>query len=325
MRKIIFVIFFVYFSIVIFSTNSYSNEVTKYETEDRSKEITIVKKHNEQFDVHIYASYASANGMINIGELDGVGVVDGNSMSVFSKDAPDCRILINFFNDYVDVSGGDSACGFGLNVTANGRYFIDASVREGENSDSKVSKNDFVENVKNSVMNIDASTTLGNAIEGYEYFEKTYWESDTDKQKRNIVRSCSIINKNYVMDFARKESMDKSKTWVGIYSKLTSQDPMTIQPEQSEYEELLKKFNKFYLYNDFLVSVSGDNVSYHSTKIVITDNFGGTLVESIVEDVEFIESIYKNDMLIPNTIGKVIFDIARDVLTDKYRLIYKDY
>jgi len=52
---------------------------------------------------------------------------------------------------------------------------------------SSLAKADEIDTVKNGVLDIDKTTTLGKAVAGYDFFTNIKWSTDTDKQGRKFV------------------------------------------------------------------------------------------------------------------------------------------
>lgn len=65
----------------------------------------------------------SYNGepIANVGEVEGIAVLEGNTAILKPEAAPSCKIVLKFTNDKLLVEQ-ESECGFGQHVNASGQY-----------------------------------------------------------------------------------------------------------------------------------------------------------------------------------------------------------
>jgi len=72
--------------------------------------------------------------------------------------------------------------------------------------------NDDIGKVKSGVLNIDKTTTVGKAVDGYQYFKNVKWQSATDKQGRRFVFFDAELNGNMLAYFQNRIHEEIYKT-----------------------------------------------------------------------------------------------------------------
>ena len=75
----------------------------------------------QRLRVEFAGTYESAQGMANTGEARGFAHIDGDTAILEPRGARGCRITMRFERRKMAATQ-DGACGFGLNVTAEGAY-----------------------------------------------------------------------------------------------------------------------------------------------------------------------------------------------------------
>jgi hypothetical protein len=75
----------------------------------------------QRLKVEFAGAYESAQGMANTGEAHGIALIDGDTAIFEPRGVRGCRITMRFEHAKLAATQ-DGACGFGLNVTAEGTY-----------------------------------------------------------------------------------------------------------------------------------------------------------------------------------------------------------
>jgi hypothetical protein len=136
-----------------------------------------------------------------------------------------------------------------------------------------LSKNREIDLIKNGVLELDKTVTVGNALEGYKYFNKKEWKVVEDSQKRKSVEFYGTI--------------DLPSVYEGIEPKL-KQDLLSTVNDSVYYV----KFNISADNKSFSVAGGGEKVSFKNGKKYEDDQDAQSLLISGA-----LQNIFKNQMI----------------------------
>lgn len=116
------------------------------------------------------------------------------------------------------------------------------------------SKPDPIESVKNSVLSVDKSVTVGNAFERYKYFKNVSWNFGEDDQRRQIVTFKGVYNLD-------KFAGASYSTIVGVPDQLTPERVAAVEQANPKLE--------FSFIAQFKLAVDGNSfeLGYHGIHV----------------------------------------------------------
>ena len=141
-----------------------------------------------------------------------------------------------------------------------------------------------IESVKQGTLDFDESVTVGDALDGYEFFAETAWETFEDPQGREIVEFNGVIDLNA---FIGQEFI---RSFIFGMPLPSSTEPLT----QEELRELLINYKEFgyKARQQFLLSKRDDSfeIGYGALEFKMVDN-EGNVTEGEVTSEQMQESL----------------------------------
>lgn len=146
-----------------------------------------------------------------------------------------------------------------------------------------------VESVKSGTMDFDRSTTLGDALEGYQYLLNPTWETFEDSQKRTLVVFTATINMEKVFDYTDSLSSE-------VFINYVSNGIFLLNRKNKEQKPLID----YIMSNQYQFSIEfqiNKDDTFTASYFEILKNGEEFVYSTTLEQVEnAIYSLYKNEL-----------------------------
>jgi len=179
---------------------------------------------------------------------------------------------------------------------------------------SSIAKANDVDTVKDGVLAMDKTTTVGKAVGGYDFFTNVKWQSGEDKQGRKFVFFDAEFN-DKAMEILNHRLHMISYEKNGVRRDFRIGDMIFVNFSENSQEDM----KSYKCFTNIFSNLKFSNVKYHQEFVITNEGFKdgfaqitfldkddktiGTIKKSMLSD------IYKNDIDLNGMLKSVLFGI----------------